>query len=220
MRSLSVADALTVYEDALRQGPTGLERLHAVGEDGSRRQLPIRRWLGTPDATEEAVLARARGPVLDVGCGAGRHVVALGQRGIEAMGVEVSSAVAAIARSRGAIVVEGSIFATPLLGNWATALLLDGNVGIGGDAAVLLRRVGELLQPGGQVLVELEPPASGPHTGRVRLESASAVSRWVPWHFVAADEIEGPAASAGLAVAERWTEGARWFAALRKERRR
>ena len=34
--------------------------------------LPMRRWAGLADASDEAVLAHCRGPVLDVGCGPGR----------------------------------------------------------------------------------------------------------------------------------------------------
>jgi hypothetical protein len=38
----------------------------------------------------------------------------------------------------------------------------------------------------------------------------------MPWHFVAAEEIDGLAAGAGLAVEERWRAGGRWFARLRR----
>jgi SAM-dependent methyltransferase len=210
-------DAIAVYEDALfGANPEGGAGLHAVGDDGSRRRLPLARWLGSPDATEEALLARARGPVLDIGCGAGRHVVALGRRGVEAVGVEISPGAAAIAAGRGAAVIEGSVFERPLSSDWATVLLLDGNIGIGGDAAGLLRRAAELLRPGGRALVELEPPASASRAGRVRLEGARAVSDWVPWAFVGAEEITAIAAAAGLRVAAEWDSGGRWFAQLDK----
>ncbi len=90
MRELSTIDALSVYEHALLGAPEGAGALHAVGDDGSHRLVPIGRWLGTPDAAEETVLERAIGPVLDIGCGVGRHVVALRHRGIRAVGVEIS----------------------------------------------------------------------------------------------------------------------------------
>ncbi len=93
-----VVDALALYEGALLGAPEGAGGLHAVGEDGSRRRLPIARWLGTPDAVEEAVLNRSVGPVLDIGCGVGRHVIALRRRGVRATGVEVSPVAAGIAR--------------------------------------------------------------------------------------------------------------------------
>jgi SAM-dependent methyltransferase len=215
VRELSAIDALTVYEDALLGAPEGAGALHAVGEDGSRRRLPLGRWLGTPDAVEETVLGRAVGPVLDIGCGVGRHVVALRHRGVRAVGVEISPVATTIARERGAEVIQASAFEQPTTSEWKTVLLLDGNIGIGGDAIRLLRRSAALLVPGGAVLVELEPPASAPRAQRVRLEGARVTSSWVPWHFVGYEEIDRLAVSAGFEVVERWQAGDRWFAQLR-----
>jgi SAM-dependent methyltransferase len=217
VRQVGPVDALALYEGALLGEPEGAGGLHAVGEDGSRRRLPISRWMGTPDAVEETVLDRAVGPVLDIGCGVGRHVVALSRRGVRATGIEFSPVAAAIARERGGEVIVGSIFEAPTTSDWQTALLLDGNIGIGGDATRLLRRTVALLAPAGRVLVELERPAGAPRDRRVRLEDERAVSHWMPWHFVAAEEIDGLAAAAGLAVHERWQAGDRWFAQLRRE---
>jgi SAM-dependent methyltransferase len=214
VRELSSVDALAVYEGALRETPEGAGGLHAVGEDGSRRRLPIGRWLGTPDAVEQEVLGRAIGPVLDIGCGVGRHVVALGRRGVRAVGIEISTVAAAIARERGAEVIQGSIFDQSLAPVWATILLLDGNIGIGGDACRLLAHAAALSKPGGRILVELEPPASASPARRVRLEDARLVSHWMPWHFVAVEEIDELAVAAGLRVEDRWRAGERWFAEL------
>jgi SAM-dependent methyltransferase len=215
VRELTAIDALTVYEDALLGAPQGAGTLHAVGEDGSRRRLPIGRWLGTPDAAEETVLARAVGPVLDIGCGVGRHVIALRGRGVRAVGVEISSVAVAIARERGAEVIEASAFEHPTTSEWRTILLLDGNIGIGGDATRLLRRSAALLAPGGAVLVELEEPAGAPRAQRVRLEGARAASHWIPWHFVDYEEIARLATAAGFGLVHRWRAGDRWFAELR-----
>jgi SAM-dependent methyltransferase len=215
VRELTAIDALAVYEDALRGAPEGAGALHAVGEDGSRRCLPLSRWLGTPDAAEETVLERAVGPVLDIGCGVGRHVVALRRRGVRAVGVEISPVAAAIARERGAEVIQASAFEHPTTSDWGTILLLDGNIGIGGDAGRLLRRCAALLRPGGLVLAELEAPASAPRAQRVRLEGSRLTSDWLPWHFVGCEEIDGLAASAGFEVVVRWQADDRWFAQLR-----
>ncbi len=40
-------------------------------------------------------------------------------------------------------------------GQWHWALLADGSIGIGGDPVRLLRRVAELVGPGGRALVEV-----------------------------------------------------------------
>lgn len=211
--------ALALYELGLREvgGGGGGAALHAVADDGTRRRLPLRRWLHTPEAAEQALLDRCAGPVLDVGCGAGRHLIELGERGVAAVGVEISTEAVAIATARGAEVIEASIFEQPRAGGWGTALLLDGNIGIGGDPVALLRRVATLLAPGGAALVELEPPAAASRAGRVRLEYSRQVSEWIPWRFVTAAEIEPIAAAAALALRELWCADGRWFAELGAE---
>jgi SAM-dependent methyltransferase len=184
-------------------------------EGWGARRLPVEAWLGSAGAVDERVLDRARGPVLDVGCGPGRHVHALARRGVLAVGVDVSPVAVALARRRGATVLEASIFdRLPGAGSWSTALLLDGNIGIGGRPAALLRRLATLLAPRGVVLVELEPPGSGTGRGRVRLEDGDKVSEWFAWARVDAWAIAPPARPAGLRVAERWHDHGRWFAAL------
>jgi SAM-dependent methyltransferase len=214
----TLRSATDLYESALAEGCASARprRYHAVGDDGTRRRLPFERWLRRAPDEELQLLARAVGPVLDVGCGAGRHVVALRRAGVEAVGVEIAAGAVAIARSRRAEVIEGSIFDVPERTGWGTALLLDGNIGIGGDPELLLARVAELLRPGGWALVELEPPATGARSVRVRLEGPDDVSDWVPWAWVGADAIEPIAAAAGLELDEQWSTGRRWFARLRR----
>ena len=50
-------------------------------------------------------------------------------------------------------------------GRWDTALLADGNIGIGGDPVALLARVRELLAPEGRVVVDLAAPGRRGPTG-------------------------------------------------------
>jgi hypothetical protein len=104
----------------------------------------------------------------------------------------------------------------PDAGAWDTALLLDGNIGIGGEPATLLARARELLSPGGAVLAELAPPGAWTGTTRMRLEAQDAVSEWFPWAQVGVDTVGGVAARAGLAIDWTMRSGGRWFAALRR----
>lgn len=54
--------------------------------------------------------------------------------------------------------VEGDVFGSvPMEGRWATVLVFDGNVGIGGDPIRPLTRCRQLTNADGQVLVEVEP---------------------------------------------------------------
>ena len=204
--------SLDVYESGLRG--VAAAPLLARFPDGRRVPLPLGRWLGPPAPEEEEVLARALGPVLDVGCGPGRHVLALQRRGVLALGVDVSAGAVRVARRRGAPAMVGSVFsALPGDGRWRSALLLDGNVGIGGDASALLRRVAAMLECSGRLLVEVEPPGEPTCVELVRLECGGRLGSPFPWARVGADGLASVAAP--LRVHDLWQGGARWFAELR-----
>lgn len=206
--------ALALYESRLDAADATAPRLVARMPDGSAISLPLERWLGAASPTDRAVLERCRGPVLDVGCGPGRHVHALARAGVLAMGVDISPVAVALARRRGAHAVEASVFdQLPGGGTWRTALLLDGNIGIGGHPGALLRRVAALLSLDGEALIEVEPPGSATYAGTVRLESGG---RWISdsfrWARVGIDGLDGLARAAGMRVVERWQDDERWFA--------
>ncbi len=96
--------------------------------------------------------------MLDVGCGPGRLVAALEGQGRRALGVDVSEAAVAHTVRRGGRAVRASVFdPLPGAGRWGTALLMDGNIGIGGDPHALLTRLAGLLTADGLLLVETAP---------------------------------------------------------------
>ncbi len=207
--SCAVAD---VYALALAAGAPALR---ARRPDGSAVRVAVHRWLGPSTAADESVLDRARPPVLDVGCGPGRHVLALARRRRLALGVDIAPGAVREARRRGAPAIEASIFQPiPGAGTWGCALLLDGNIGIGGEPRDLLARLRALLRPDGEVLVELAGPGVRAASERIRLELGDQRSHAFDWAYVGVDAIEGPARGAGFAVAERWQCERRWFARL------
>jgi SAM-dependent methyltransferase len=183
-----------------------------VWSGGEATELPVGRWRGPPDDVELALLDTLADPVLDVGCGPGRIVAALGAAGRPALGVDPSPAAVAEAARRRAPVLARSVFGPlPGEGRWATVLLLDGSVGIGGDPEALLTRACRLVRPRGEVVAEVEPPgvSTGPMTAR--LASARGQSAWFAWARVGADGFEALAVAAGLTAIVLDVAGERWF---------
>ena len=165
-----------LYEHAL----AGRARPEIEHADGSRKPLPVDGWLSESPG-DKSILDRCEGPTLDIGSGPGRLTVALAERGIPALGIDITPYAVDLARSSGALVMQRDVFdRVPGTGRWTTVLLADGNIGIGGDPAALLRRVAELLAPQGRALVELEPPGSPLRREQVRLCHAGVGQRVVP----------------------------------------
>jgi SAM-dependent methyltransferase len=191
-------------------------RARVRSADGTLQPLPLDRWVGVADASDAEVLALAAAPVLDLGCGPGRHLAALQARGTVALGVDLSPVAVRLARDRGAAAIPGDVFGTvPRSGRWRTALLLDGNIGIGGAPEALLRRTRELLAPGGAALVELDPPGAPTRRTRIRIEAGGEVSDWFRWARVGVDGVGPLAARAGLPVVDVLCVAGRWLARLR-----
>jgi SAM-dependent methyltransferase len=207
-----VTDALVLYAAGL-QAPDVKTLVRLA--DGTVAPLAIERYLGPADETDELLLRGLGGPVLDVGCGPGRHLHALAKHGVFGLGVDLSTTAVGLARERGVQAIVGSIFdEVPGAGTWQAALLLDGNIGIDGTPERLLNRIRALLADRGEVLVELDRPSAPSGAMLARLETASGASGWFRWARVAADGIGAVARASGFTVAERWTHAERWFARL------
>lgn len=196
-------------------GERVLRTFRLESASGGVRPLQAQRWCHQPEPEEEEVLDLALPPTIDVGCGPGRHTIALARRGLLAIGVDVGPATVALARRRGAAAILGSIFQPlPGAGSWGSALLLDGNVGIGGDPQALLGRVRDLLRPSGRVLAEVSPPGEPSRSERVQLHGLGETSEPFDWAVVSADELPVLAAATGFALASLWGRRGRWFARL------
>lgn len=207
-----IAGAIALYEEALHeQAPALVMRT----TDGRMLPLQIHRWCGLPDAADEELLQRSRGPVLDVGCGPGRLTIALAERGVQALGVDISRAAIDLVRQAGAPALHCSVFdPLPGPGRWATVLLADGNIGIGGLPARLLRRCAQLLAPGGRILIEAEP---GDVDERVTawLEHPDGRRGPVfPWAHLGTAAVLAAAAAANLRVVDQWHDAGRAFVAV------
>ncbi|MYT32650.1 class I SAM-dependent methyltransferase, partial [Streptomyces sp. MspMP-M5] len=208
------------YAQALRTGtgPLHLRRLaphpSPPAPDWQDDLLPldVERWCAAPDAADTSVLRRCTGPVLDAGCGPGRMVAALAAQGLPALGVDVSPAAVARTRRLGGRAVRRSVFdRLPAEGHWRTVLLMDGNIGIGGDPVALLTRLHALLAPGGRLLAEAAPYDVDERL-TVRIEDADGRhGHPFRWARLGAPALLCVADAAGWRPAQRWTHGGRPF---------
>ena len=202
------------YAAALR---TGRGPLYLRRRDGWALPLEVERWCAGADQADMTVLRRCTPPVLDVGCGPGRLVAALAVRGCPALGIDTSPAAVVRTRRGGGDALCRSVFdPLPGEGRWRTVLLLDGNIGIGGDPTALLRRIRDLVAPGGVLLVEAAREEVAEERVEVRLEDGRGChGPAFPWARVGRAALGDLAGAAGWTVEEEWTAHGRPFFSLR-----
>lgn len=191
------------------------ERCWIRHDDGEVRPLPAHRWLGaaeraahgsdgeraSDEAFDEAVAQMCVGPTIELGCGPARLVARLVQRGIPALGIDRSVTAIKLAGRGGAPALLGDVFEPlPGTGRWQTVLLVDGNVGLGGDPRRILGRAAELLGRGGRCVAEFDTRAIGIQGRWVRLESGHDVGPWFRWASVGVDSAASLAAQVGLTL--------------------
>lgn len=204
--------ALQLYDEGIRATAAGRPApLQLCDDNGHCQPLPLRAWCAESLPGDDALLDRCAGTTLDVGCGPGRLTAALGTR---ALGIDISAEAVALTRRRGGAALLASVFGPlPAEAHWDTVLLADGNIGIGGDPAVLLRRCRDLLGPRGRIVVELDP-ASVTGARRIQLLLGGRRSEFFDWATVGAGAIDSLAAEAGLHSQSIAKEGDRWFSVL------
>lgn len=207
---MTSAAALASYEEALRNNrPLALRTA-----DENLFSLDVDRWLGPVDAADLTVLDRCFGPVLDIGCGPGRITAALQQRGVDALGIDIAHIAVSLTRGRGGYALRRNVFwPVPDEGSWATALLLDGNIGIGGEPTRLLRRIADLLAPDGRLIAEIDADATTDVRHSVRFAGTPDGSEF-DWALVGVHALTRYAHLAGLAVTQTWPADGRVFAVL------
>jgi SAM-dependent methyltransferase len=221
-------DVLALYERALLRAAAGGSALLSLRNDlGSVYRVDPGHWCRPYLPGDAGLLARCSGPTLDVGCGPGRLTAVLGRLGCPALGIDISAAAVRLARFRGATALRRDVFEPlPGHGRWRNVLLADGNIGIGGDPAALLRRCRTLLARDGRLHIELAPPGARSWAGEAVLSTAEATRHQetprgaageaapLRWAVVAADDLASLAATAAMRTLTTWTEAGRWFATL------
>ncbi|HYI58129.1 MAG TPA: DUF2064 domain-containing protein [Microlunatus sp.] len=174
------------------------------------------RWSRSADPVDEMVVLRCEAPVIDIGCGPGRMVAALQQSGRAALGIDISrTAIALGSRRGGQLLHRGHTDPLPGEGRWGTALLLDGNIGIGGDPVSLIGRCCELVGAGGLIICELDPDPACEEVYQLVLSGQRHHSAPTPWVSIGLAGIQRIAVGLDLIMAEEWRAGGRAFVSLR-----
>ena len=201
-----------VFTAALRGEPCTVVGLHPID-----RVLPTEGWSRAADRADEVLLAHCHGATLDIGCGPGRMTAHLASLGVPVLGIDIVEEAVAQTRERGAAALLRDVFdPLPGEGRWASALLADGNIGIGGDPLALLERVHHLLTPGGRVVCDLAEPGTGLRRRIAHLRCGEARSTGFPWALVGPEALDEIACRSGLEVSSLEEFEGRWYGVLTK----
>lgn len=117
-------------------------------------------------AHERAVLRAARGRVLDLGCGAGRHSLYLQRRGLRVTALDCSERMVELARARGVrdVRVADACRRLPFAADeFDTVLLLGNNLGFCGTeqkVCAMLRELYRITRAQGRILATTRQPST------------------------------------------------------------
>lgn len=176
------------------------ERPRYRRDDGDVSAAHLDVYFSDPETWEASVrrtLATLDGPVLDVGCGAGKHAIYLQRRGLDVLGIDRSPGAIATARERGvdhAGVVD--LRDVSMLGrSFGGVLAVGKQLGVGTSLAALrttLDAMAAVARPGARLVADFDTPArrseayladhrlrEGVAVRRFRVEYAGLVGPWV-----------------------------------------
>jgi SAM-dependent methyltransferase len=190
---------------------------------------------------ERRAIRAAKGRVLDIGCGAGRHALYLQRTGLDVTGIDASPGAVRVCRARGL----KKVLLRPLsnVGRFKSAafdtvLMLGNNFGLFGSflgACRLLREIHRITSPDARIIVGTRNPqkTSNPHhlayqrwnrkRGRMRgqirfrVRFETAIGPWMDYLFVSPEEMKSILDGTGWEI-DRLLEsgGSNYFAIIRK----
>ena len=190
---------------------------------------------------EKQALRCARGRVLDIGSGAGRHVLYLQKKGFRVLATDISPLAIKVCRLRG--VKEAKVVPIdrlgPQLGRFDTIQMMGNNFGLFGSPARarrLLKRFHRFTNPGARIVAEcLDPYATrnpdhlayhrfnrrrGRLSGqlRIRVRYGNLATRWFDYLFVSRREMKDILCGTGWHVARFIPpRGGRYVAVIEKD---
>jgi SAM-dependent methyltransferase len=131
---------------------------------------------------------QARGRVLDIGCGAGRHALRVAGAGHRVVGLEPSPDAVGVAARRSVDARKGGLPDLPDgLGSFDTFLLAGGGLHlltVGSDKGTALQQLATAAEPGACILgtmAEPEQNAEQEMSYRIRVQHEGTLSRWSQW---------------------------------------
>ena len=198
-------------------------------------------FLGPPEWSDDERRALRRaplGPVLDLGCGAGRHALHFQSLGREVTAVDISPGAIDVSRARGVVDARlQDLTVPPADRRWMTILLMCGNLGLAGDwqgTKALLADLASIADPGGVLIADSVDPThmadeyssqhrrrneeSGRHVGhaRLRLRYQATVTPWWDLLNVPVGEVRSLVADTGWEVELHIAGGVDHYVVLRR----
>lgn len=205
------------YHKALEDASGGVLKLLDSNTGENISDMSVANWKAEANSEENQIIKRTQGPVLDIGCGPGRMVKAATRAGRHSLGIDISPVAIKIAEQAKLNVVLTSVFQDiPQEGTWGTALLLDGNIGIGGDPTMLLARCVELISNNGTIIIEVHPEPNIDHVFSGVVEDLDGNrSEHFPWALIGEEALIERASQVGLDLFQIWHINSRTFCVLR-----
>jgi SAM-dependent methyltransferase len=191
--------------------------------------------------TEQNIIDRAEGKILDIGCGAGRHSLYLQKKGFEVTGIDNSPGAIEVCKARGlqkSLVRSIDEIDKFEPNSFDTILMLGNNFGLVGDAEKaksIFQNFDRITKPGAKIIAQTLDPYKtddkthlryqkrnrklGRMSGQIRLRIRYGVfaGEWFDYLFVSPEEMEKILKETNWQIGELINgEEANYFAILEK----
>ena len=175
---------------------------------------------------EKQAIAKARGRILDIGCGAGRHSLYLQEKGFDVTGIDNSPGAIKVCKLRGlkkALVRPIDEIDKFRAGSFDTILMFGGNFGLFGsrkNAVILLQKMSRITAPNARILAATLNPYQTEDINhlqyhrlnrrrgrlggqiRMRIRYGKAVGEWFDYLFVSPEEMTDILKNTGWRIKE------------------
>lgn len=215
------------------------DNLIDLGSDAGLYFSEYKNW----PAAERRAIKYAKGRVLDVGCGAGRHSLYLQQKGLDVTGIDNSPGAVKVCKLRGlkkaqVMPIEDIGKFNP--GSFDTVLMMGNNFGLLGSrrkAKLLLKKFARITSPEGKIIAGTLNPyrttdpdhllyqklnrKRGRMSGQIRfrVRFKKAVGKWFDYLFVSPEEMQDILKDTGWQIEEfiQSSDEAHYFAIISKK---